>query len=257
MTAIRDRLSAVGRPLVVAHRGASRRAPENSLEALRLAREEGADGVEFDVQQCSTGELVVFHDRTLARCTGQVGTHTQTPLDALRRLTLDRDAAHYGLPSTGARIPTLAEWLAEVPADFVINLEVKVESLAEAHVAGSCVDALEQAGVATRSVVSSFLPAALMAVTSRRIDRGALVESGPAWRWALGAGLLARPSSVHPEARLATLLRVRLWHAAGYRVCVWTVDAPDEVRRCLDAGVDVVITNRPDIVRPIAERFRR
>lgn len=115
MNALRNLLRALGRPAVFAHRGASRRAPENSIEALRFAAGLGADGVEFDVQACGSGELVVFHDRTLARCTGTPGTLTETPLADLRRLTLDRIARFRGLPETGARIPTLAEWLTAMP----------------------------------------------------------------------------------------------------------------------------------------------
>src|SRR4051812_25995546 len=90
VTGLRALVGRLGRPAVIAHRGASRAAPENSLAALRLAAGLGADGVEFDVQRCASGELVVFHDRTLARCTGAIGSVGETTLPALRRLTLDR-----------------------------------------------------------------------------------------------------------------------------------------------------------------------
>jgi glycerophosphoryl diester phosphodiesterase len=250
-------LRGLGRPAVFAHRGASRRGPENSLDALRLAAREGADGVEFDVQRCASGELVVFHDRTLARCTGTLGTITETPLSVLRLLTLDRCAEHFGLPANGERIPTLEEWLATAPEGLFLNLEVKVETVAESVIAGACIDALERAGRGGHAVVSSFQPAALLRVTHRAPDRGALVESGRGWRSRLAAGILSRPAAVHPEAVLVDAARVRLWHGLGYKVATWTVDEPDELRRVLDAGVDAVITNRPDIARPIVELYRR
>ncbi len=252
MTGLRWRAQ-LGRAAIIAHRGASRKAPENSLEALRLAREEGADGVEFDVQRCASGELVVFHDRTLARCTGHPGTVTETPLSELRTLNLDRVSAHFGLGVRDARIPTLNEWLAEISEGFLVNLEVKVESLAESTIAGPCVDALAFSGCLDRSVVSSFYPPALYRIRDRHVARGALVESGAGWRIRLAAGLGGQVASVHPEAVLVTPQRVKLWHALGYQVATWTVDAPDEIRRVLDAGVDVVITNRPDVARRIVE----
>ena len=257
MTGFPAALDTLRRPAVFAHRGASRAAPENSLEALRLAREMGADGVEFDVQRCASGELVVFHDGTLARLTGQVGIVTETPLSALRALTLDPIAKHWGLPTRGARIPTLEEWLAAVPDGLLLNLEVKAETVASSELAGECVDALQRHGLADRAVVSSFPPAALLRIAHRRIARGALVDPAPGWRGRLLAGLAGRPMAVHPDASLINPRRVKRWHLEGYRVATWTVDEPDELKRVLDAGVDVVISNRPDVARPIVEQYRR
>jgi glycerophosphoryl diester phosphodiesterase len=250
-------LQALKRPAVIAHRGASRQAPENSLEALRLAAEAGADGVEFDVQRCSTGELVVFHDGTLARCTGHLGEVTETPLSTLRGLNLDRVAEKLGLPVRGARIPTLDEWLSQMPRQFLVNLEIKAETVATTELADDCVNALERHGLAGQSIASSFHPAALLRIRRRDIARGALVDPSRRWEGRLAAGLLGRPVAVHPECSLITAGRVRAWHALGYRVAVWTVDAPDEVKRVLDCDVDLVISNRPDVVRPIAEQYRR
>src|SRR5471032_901126 len=101
-----------GRPLVWAHRGASRQAPENTLAAFTRAAALGADGIELDVQLCSTGEVVVLHDETLARTTGQVGLLRETPWSLLR--TLDA-GARFGPSFRGERIPLLAEVLAETP----------------------------------------------------------------------------------------------------------------------------------------------
>lgn len=245
----------LGRPLVVAHRGASRAAPENSLSALRRAADEGADGVEFDVQRCGSGELVVFHDRTLARCTGVVGTVAETPLEALRALTLDRLDRF----DAGEGIPTLAEWLAEAPAGLLLNLEVKVDTLADADVATACVLALQATRRGASCLVSSFHPAALgfAAAADPHIARGALVDGASGWAARLALGLLTRPAAVHPEHVLVTPQRVSAWKRLGLKVATWTVDDPDEARRCLEAGVDAVITNRPDLVRPVAERFGR
>lgn len=257
MNALQTWLRKLGRPAVFAHRGASRRAPENSLLALRVAAEVGADGVEFDVQRCESGELVVFHDSTLGRCTGAIGAIRETPLSVLRTLTLDRVARDRALEATGERIPTLEEWLRTAASELFLNLEVKCDTLAQTEAATDCVRALEASGWANRAVVSSFHPAALMHIRSSGLPLGALVESGPTWRESLMLGLAAGGTAVHPEHTLVTPVRVRWWHRLGYPVAAWTVDEPDDAERCLDAGADVLISNYPDRIRPITERYAR
>jgi len=245
----------LGRPVVIAHRGASRRAPENSLAALRIASELGADGVEFDVQACAGGELVVFHDQSLARCTGAVGRLEEWSLEEVRGLSLDAiDPAR-----RGERIPTLHEWLAAAPPALFLNLEVKVDTLAQAHIGRACVEALCEAGRLETSLVSSFHPAALgfCAATRKPLPRGALVDAGPGWQARLALGLVTAPAAVHPEHVLVTAERMAVWKRLGLEVAVWTVDDPDEARRCFDLGVDAVITNVPDLIRPVAETFSR
>lgn len=249
-TPLDRRLAELRRPLVFAHRGASKAAPENSLGALRLAAELGADGVEFDVQRCRSGELVVFHDRSLGRCTGALGLVEETPLAVLRDLTLDRLG---GRP--GERVPTLAEWLEAAPRSLLLNLEVKSDGPEGPRLAADCARALVQSGRAGDAVLSCFHPEGLR--ISRRVEpavaRAALVEP-ERWRLVLTLALAARPAALHPHHSLVTRPRVERWHRLGLRVLTWTVDAPDEVRRCLDCGVDGIITNVPDVVRPLVDR---
>jgi glycerophosphoryl diester phosphodiesterase len=257
MNRIKRWLTRLGRPAVWAHRGASAQAPENSLAALLRAAELGADGVEFDVQACATGELIVFHDATLGRCTGLTGAVRDTSANTLRGLRLDRIAELKGLSPRGERIPFLDEWLAAVPPSLFVNLEVKCEILADAVTAPRCLEALQRAGLSERSVVSSFHPAALWQAAAARsvIPRGVLVEDSSAWKALTALGLAARPSALHPEHTLVTPERVRAWHRLGLVVATWTVDEPDEAKRCYDAGVDVIISNRPDIIRRVAEGY--
>jgi glycerophosphoryl diester phosphodiesterase len=250
-------LRSLGRPAVFAHRGASRRAPENSLAALRIAADLGADGVEFDVQATADGELIVFHDRTLARCTGALGSVQELPWAALRPLTLDRiDLAVTG-QVRGERIPTLAAWLDAAPKGLFLNLEAKVDLLRDSGTGAACARALAAAGRAEDALVSSFHPAALAAVAASGmgLERGALVEAGPAWRTRLVAGVASGAVAVHPEHVLVTQPRVAAWHRLGLRVLTWTVDDPAEARRCLEAGVDGIISNRPEVARRVAEEF--
>jgi len=224
-----------------------------------MAAELGADGVEFDVQPCGSGELVVFHDRSLARCTGRLGSILETPLLDLQRLTLDRWAEKIGSKAYGERIPTLEEWLDAAPKSLFLNLEAKVDVMAQAWSAGDAVRELKRAGRLETTIVSSFHPAGVMraAAANRKVDLGALVDDPPGWRGRLAAGLLPGAAAVHPLHTLVTPKRVSMWHGFGYRVAVWTVDDEREATRCLEAGVDVIITNRPDVIRPLAEGFKR
>ena len=255
MSALSNLVRHLGRPAVIAHRGASCRAPENSLAALRIASELGADGVEFDVQACEGGDLVVFHDRSLARCAGAVGRLDEWSLGRLRGLTLDAIDSE----KRGERIPTLHEWLAATPRGLFLNLEVKVDTAFEAHIARRCVEALAEAGREETSIVSSFHPAALGFAAAARRDqaRGALVDAAPGWQARLALGLVTAPVAVHPEYTLVTAERMIAWKRLGLDVAVWTVDDPAEAERCFDVGVEAVITNVPDLIRPVAERFRR
>lgn len=250
-------LQTLGRPAVIAHRGASRRAPENSLAALRLAPELGADGVEFDVQATGDGTLVVFHDRTLARCTGLPGALGELPGARLRALTLDRIDRAVSGRARGERIPTLAEWLAAAPAGLFLNLEAKVDVLRDAGTGAAAARALADAGRGAVAVLSSFHPAALASAArgASGVERGALVDAAPGWRTRLAVGLAAGAAAIHPNHLLVTPARVAAWHRLGWKVLTWTVDAPDDALRCLDAGVDGLITNCPDVIRPLTERY--
>lgn len=249
-------LDALKRPAVFAHRGASIDAPENSLLSLRLASEQGADGVEFDVRACGSGEPVVFHDRTLARCTGVLGEVAQTPLEELRKLRLHRLDRSRGSTES---IPTLDEWLEAAPRSLFLNLEVKAPTAAASALAAECARTLDRHRRGDFAVLSAFHPAALAhaALAAPSIPRALLLSGSTRWRWISLAGAVTRPQAVHVDHRLVTPERVRRWHAMKLKVMTWTVDGKDEAKRCLDAGVDGLITNVPALMRPLVERYHR
>lgn len=246
--------------MVFAHRGASNSMPENSLAALKRAVEDGADGAEFDVQRCATGELVVFHDESLGRALGEVGLLAETPLARLRALSLDSLDRRAGRAPTDQRVPTLAEWLEAVPSDFLLNLEVKAKTFVDAELGLACAQAIADFERLETTVISSFHPAALFQAArlpGRQPSLGALVEGTSGWQLRLTAALVACPVAIHPHHSLVTMARVQRWHRLGRAVFVWTVDDPEEARRCLEAGVDGIITNEPALMRPLCERFSR
>jgi glycerophosphoryl diester phosphodiesterase len=228
------------RPLVIAHRGASARATENTAEAVELAAELGADAVEIDVQLARCGKLVVFHDDSLERLTGVRAAVSERSLDQLRRLPL----------IGGGRIAGLDEIL-EAAGDLLIDLEVKS---ARPTRSGPLSRAVASAVARHRRrgdiLISSFDPAVL--VRLRRWLPGVptaylfhMRQSLP-----LRAGWPAAwlgCDAVHPEHTLVTAARMKRWRSRGLVVNPWTVDRPERIRALAALGVDGFCTNDPEV----------
>ena len=238
----------VGRPLIYGHRGASADAPENTLEAFALAKEQGADGVELDVMVCGSGEVVVVHDPWLDRLTGQrVLVHTTT-LSALQALNV---AHHFRGGKTVARIPTLDAVLGAT-GSLQVNIELKEDRLRDAGLARKVAALVARHGAQERVTLSSFNALELLRLraVAPRLPIGFLFErEQPPWlRWGLPAPLLAA-QAVHPEHVLLSRRNVAAWQRLGFRVATWTVDDPDRARALAAMGVDALITNRPARLR--------
>lgn len=232
------------RPLIYAHRGASAHAPENTLEAFLLAREEGADGVELDAMVCGSGEVVVCHDPWLDRLAGRSLCVNATPLTALEEVDVARHFTAWRRP---ARIPTLDEVLEALP-DLLVNIELKEERWTDQGLARKVAGIVARHRAEERVTISSFnaLELARIRAYAPRLPAGYLFEAGdPTWRRSSLPAPLTLAQAVHPEDALVTPARVRTWHLAGFRVATWTVDDPVRARVLAAAGVDALITNQP------------
>jgi glycerophosphoryl diester phosphodiesterase len=232
-------------PLVIGHRGASAREPENSVRAFERAARDGADGVELDVLCCKTGEVVVFHDDDLLRLAGRDQRIDALPFAAVREVTL----------SGGVGIPTLEEAFEACGPELLVNVELKTAGLRDPAVP-ALVDrvsaVLDRTGVARRVLVSSFSPLAVWHWQRRRPDVLAALlfekEAALPLRRAWPLPLL-RPFAAHPDQRLCTPQLVARLHRAGYAVNTWTVDDPARLRELRDLGIDGLITNDPAAAR--------
>jgi glycerophosphoryl diester phosphodiesterase len=232
------------RPLIIAHRGASADAVENTLAAFRLAREQGADGVELDVMRCRTGEVIVFHDDDLERLGKRAGRVRELSFAELREVDL----------GGGEKIPLLDEVL-ETLGPLLVNVELKsAAQLREDGLAVAVAAILLRHATGGRALVSSFDPLLLarFRVRARGVATGLLFahDQSLPLRRAWSAPLL-RPQALHPEALLVDARSVRGWHDRGYAVNVWTVDDAAELRLLAALGVDGVITNRPKFARSV------
>jgi glycerophosphoryl diester phosphodiesterase len=256
-------------PAILAHRGASARAPENTLEAFRLAVEEGAGGLELDVHATRDGEIVVIHDATVDRTTDGSGAVAGMTLEELRRL----DAGYRFSPDggrtfpyrgRGTRIPTLAEVYAQFP-DVRVNADIKETRAGTEEV---MLRVIRRAAAEVRTLVASNDHAVV-----RRFRRasGGRIRTAASRREIAAFYLiscsrleaLGRPAydalQVPVEHKGITLVTPRFLgaaHSRDVRVDVWTINDAAEMRRLWDLGVDGVMTDRPGVLAGLLEERR-
>jgi glycerophosphoryl diester phosphodiesterase len=239
------------RPLVIAHRGASDVAPENTLAAFQAAIDASADGIELDVTRCATGEIVVIHDDTLDRTTNGAGRVDGLPFFGLRELDA---GAWFGAQFAGQRIPTLGEVLDLAGRRVRVNIEIKGRNVRGDGLEEEVAEQVRARGLQGSVILSSFNPAALVRAKRAASDLQRALLYAPdlpvylAHAWALP---LVRPEALHPKYTMVDSRYVHWAHGHGYRVNVWTVDDPDHMARMIELGVDGIITNHPARLREL------
>lgn len=236
----------MSRPQVIAHRGASAQAPENTLAAFRRALDLGVDAVEFDVHLSADGEPVVLHDPVVDRTTDGQGLVRDLPLAVLRRLDAGR---WFGEAFAGERIPTLAEALDLLRGVRAI-VEIKNGPVAYPGIAARAV-AVARAVGHPAVTFSSFDHPVLLEVrrADPTADTAALFMGRPVDPGALAAAAAA--CRLHAHWAWVTPEFVREAHAAGLTVEVWTVDEPAAIAHVLPLGVDGIMSNYPDRLQAV------
>ena len=226
------------RPWVIAHRGASAAAPENTVAAFRLAHRMGADAVELDVRRTGDGAIVVHHDDAVG----------------------GRPLVEWMLPDLRAdhpAIPLLDEALAAC-AGMWVNVEVKNSPLdTDWDPDDTALPRILESIGAADVEISSFNPVTIGRVrqAAPHVPTGWLVDDDlmdPID--AVAAAAAAGHRAIHPDAGAlageSARRVVTTAHDAGLWVIVWTVDDPAEMGRLAEIGIDGIITNRPDAARP-------
>ena len=233
-------------PLVIAHRGASLHAPENTLAAFRLAAELGADAIELDAMLTADGNVVVHHDRTLERTTDGVGRLTDCTLEELRRLDA---GSYFNDEFVGEQIPTLQEVLQLVGERILINIELSNYASPLNALPERASKIVREFQLESRILFSSFNPIALVRASRlvEEVPLGLLVmPTQPSWlRWLFG--WIASHSAYHPHWQIVDQQTVSRHHMAGRRVHVWTVNDPERITSLVNLGVDGVITDALDL----------
>ncbi len=246
------------KPLIIAHRGASALAPENTFAAFRKAIEDGAEGVEFDVRLSKDGAVVVFHDATLARLSDRKNLVSSLSAEELREIDVGswfsrRKKSFSNTDFSGERIPTLPETL-EFLKDFggLIYIELKCREPEIEKLSKTVCGIIAGSTLLPQIIVKSFqletIPnirrhcpqvktAALFAPKIMTILRKEKRLVNIAFE--LGADML----SVHFS--LATRKLMKKAEKRNLPVTIWTADNPRWIKRAFDLGLFAVITNNP------------
>jgi glycerophosphoryl diester phosphodiesterase len=257
-------------PRYVAHRGGAAQWPENSLTAFRNAIAAGAAILELDVHLTADGEVAVIHDPTLDRTSDGHG-----PLAACTKADLDRARLRGpdGAP-TDDRVPTLPDVLAlAAPAGVGVLVEIKTPGRAARYerrgdevvaVPGARYEGLERRvlealatfGMVERSFVMAFNPAVLAEIralapaqpTALLVERHDVEESGARPVEAVAWARQARANFLGLHHTLCDAALVEAAHGAGMSIGVFTVNDEAAMRRLAGYGVDVIISDRADLV---------
>lgn len=232
--------------LIIAHRGSSAIAPENTLAAFRLAADQHTDFIELDVQESVDGQVLVVHDSDLMKVGGNPTKIWDGSAATLRSIDIgtSKDPRY-----AAERVPTLAEALAACKGRCRVIVELKSyghDQQLEERVAAI----VEEAGMESDCIFMSL---------DRNMVRK-MKALRPSWRVgllvakAIGDLTELKADFLAVEARMATRQFVQRAHAVGQDVYIWTVDDPAWMFVGLSIGVDGLITNKPDVARKVIER---
>lgn len=244
------------RPFLAAHRGGAGVWPENSLLAFRNAIALGVEFLELDVHLAGNGEVVVIHDSTLERTTTGAGAVRDRTLAELRALSLkDKNGK-----VTDQAIPALDELLAlAAPANLNLLLEIKRPKRGRyAGIEEKVLSLLDSRRMVERTCVVSFDTAHLERARhlNPAIRLGGLLSERQAGSGRSVSALMDEVEGVKGQfvGLQHTLLDasvVAAAHRRGFFVGAWTVNDEPSMRRALEIGVDVLITDRPDLAGPL------
>jgi glycerophosphoryl diester phosphodiesterase len=234
---------------LIAHRGSSHLAPENTLASFKLGWQETTT-CELDIQPTLDGKLLVIHDDSTKRTTGvdfKVAEHSLSELQQL-------DAGSFkGIPWKGEKLPSLEEVIAAMPVDKRLLIEIKTGP----EVVPELVQVIRASGKEKQLLIHSFVHAACVEARKAlpHIPVYLLIASRPslptgAWSPSIDEAMLqVKESGLDGiganDTALVDTSAIQKIHSAGLKLNIWTVDQVNEAQKLIDLGVDGLITNRP------------
>ena len=231
-----------------AHRGFSGKYPENTMTAFKKALEAGCEGIEFDVHFTKDKELVIIHDETIDRTSGQHGWVQEMTYEELCKVDFSYKFKELGFQ----KIPTLREYFELVEDKNIIsNIELKTGVLEYPGIEQAVCDLIYEYGLQKKVVVSSFNHYSVlrMKALAPEIECGFLTES-----WIINAGDYVKENGVeayHPLFRMLTDETVEDLKDHGCRINTWTVNNREDIEHMIQLEVDGIISNYPDRVLKI------
>jgi len=225
--------------LIIAHRGASGAAPENTLFAFQLAHEIGADMIELDVQQTKDGELICIHDYEVDRTTNGSGAVSELLFSEIQEL----DAGQ------GQRVPSLADVLDLARGKLGINIELKVPGIEK-----QVLSLVKERDMISDIILSSFLHGTLIEARSLETKITTAVLVTKIQDDIVNYILELESNALNPLYQELSLDLITELHQNDLRVFPWTVNDSTKMIELYNAGVDGLITNFPDIAQEVLRR---
>lgn len=250
-------LSNLPKPAIIAHRGASSCAPENTLAAFKLALQQGADAIELDAKLSADGYPVVIHDQTVDRTTPLTGKVNEHIMADLHRMDA---GSHFDIAFKGESIPSLEDVFKAVGQLTYINVELTNLKSQFDPLPEKVAELVKQYKLNGRVFFSSFSIISLIRIHRLLPDSpiGLLTTQG--WKGVLVRGLmelLTPYQSLHPHLSDATLQLIQAAQKKGRKVFVYTVNKEEDMQRLFEAGVDGIFTDDPLFAREVLEKMRR
>jgi len=233
---------------IIAHRGNSWLAPQNTIAAFDAARRAEADAIELDIQVLADGDAAVIHNDTVDATTNGSGAVRDFTAEELGELDA---GSWFSAAFAGERVPLLSDVLTFLDAAPTPSVLLEVKGVWEREPLGRALASIEEAGLADRFIVQSFEPetVALAGELAPGFRREWLLEN-----WREDAAEVAydlHVQGVNPDGRI--LLEhpdfVDEMHGAGLSVAVWTLNEPHQWAAARRIGVDAIITDRPSMLR--------
>lgn len=236
----------MSKPAIFAHRGASGQFPENTMLAFEEALRSGVDGIELDVQLTKDGEVVIIHDEKVDRTTNGQGFVKDFTLAELEELDA---GSWFSSKFAGQRLMTLdtvLAWMQEEGNHLRLNIELKNDQIQYVGLEEKVLSLIEDYDLQERIIISSFNPFSLQRVRMQNaeIEMGYLVLGTP--ENALWIAREIGANAIHCEAPYALSAYGEAAKRAGYPLRIYTVNAEDEYKQLVEAGVEVIMTDFPE-----------
>lgn len=241
------------KPIIVAHRGASAYAPENTLASIKKAIAMGVDMVEIDVQLTKDKQIVLMHDLTVDRTTNGKGRVKDLLFDDIRKL----DAGlWFSTEFAGEKIPTLEEVIETVKGKCKLLIEVKRVKTKNPEIEAKIIQLIDKYKAYNWCVVQSFetevikniqaidksvechkLVTMNLSVLPLHLD--SRIKTGTIYKY-------KTVQAINPYFKMLNKRKVDKIHSRGQKIITWTVNEKEDMKRMIEMGVDGIITNYPD-----------
>lgn len=243
----------INKPIVIAHRGASAYAPENTLAAVKKAISMGADMVEIDVQLTKDKQIVLMHDLTVDRTTNGKGRVKDLTFSEIRKLDA---GSWFSDEFKGEKIPTLEEVIETINGKCKLLIEVKRVKTKKPEIEAKIIQLIDKYNAHGWCIVQSFETEVVKNIQS--IDNSiechklvtmnipvlplhvdSRIKTGTIYKYKTVQG-------INPYYKMLNKRKVDKIHGRGQKIFTWTVNEIEDMKQMVELGVDGIITNYPD-----------